>query len=237
MSVRAVSHGSAGFTLIEALISVLLMGIILGALGTVTAQWLPGWDRGVARLQRIDTLAVGIDRLAGDIAAAEIVSTGNDKTPPLFDGDVLSVTLVRTVLNPNTAGGLEVVRIAETSDDHGPALVRASAPFTPNMPASAGTILFANAVPVIRGPYDVAFSYAGPDRVWRDTWHQQITLPRAIRVRLLDRATSTTLAVSTATLVHAEVPANCIWAANAAPCLASKGADPTAANSRVKGFQ
>ena len=36
----------AGFTLLEALVATALMGLILAALATITAQWLPNWDRG-----------------------------------------------------------------------------------------------------------------------------------------------------------------------------------------------
>ncbi len=220
---------SAGFTLVEALLAALLMGVIMAALATVTAQWLPGWDRGILRLQRDEALAVGLDRLVGDIAAAEIVSSGHN-APPLFDGGELSVAFVRTILKPNAAGGLEIVRIAEITDDRGPVLVRSTAPFAPDMPAGVDTILFSSPVAMIRAPYRVAFSYAGPDRIWRDTWHQQTMLPRAVRVRVRDLATSTTLAVSTATVIHAELRASCIRPAQVLQCpeLASQGA--TAAN-------
>lgn len=215
-----VSSGNAGFTLIEALLAILLMGVIMAALATVTAQWLPGWDRGIGRLQRVEALAVGLDRLVGDIAAAEIVSPGGGNDPPLFDGGELSVVFVRTILNPNAAGGLEIVRIGQTSDERGPVLVRSTAPFAPYQVDSGAVdaILFANPVSIIRGAYSVAFSYAGPDRVWHDTWHGQITLPRAVRVRLRDLATSATLAESTTALVRTELPASCVSAKTVAAC-------------------
>jgi len=216
----AVSAGNAGFTLLEALIATLLMGVIMAALANVTAQWLPGWDRGVARLQRVEAMAVGLDRLVGDIAAAEIVSAGDSKSPPLFDGGDLSVTFVRTMLNPNASRGLEVVRIAGVSDDRGPVVVRSTAPFAPGGAdaGSADTILFSNPVAMVRGPFSIAFSYAGPDRVWHADWRQQPVLPRAVRVLLRDLATSTTLAVSTTTLVHAELAASCAWAQSISDC-------------------
>jgi general secretion pathway protein J len=220
MSNPAVSAGDAGFTLVEALIATLLMGVIMAALATVTAQWLPGWDRGIGRLQQVEAMAVGLDRLVNDVAAAEIVSTGDVKAPPFFDGGGLSVTFVRTILNPNATRGLELVRIAGTSDERGPVVVRSTAAFAPGGAdaGSADTVLFSNPVAMIRGPFSVAFSYAGPDRVWHDDWHQQPTLPRAVRVLLRDAVTSTTLAVSTATLVRVELPAMCTWATTVAGC-------------------
>jgi general secretion pathway protein J len=50
----------AGFTLVEVLMATALMGAILAALATVTAQWLPNWNRGFARVQRTENLALGL---------------------------------------------------------------------------------------------------------------------------------------------------------------------------------
>src|SRR6516164_7232659 len=125
------SARNAGFTLVEALVATLLMAFILGALATVTAQWLGNWDRGFIHAQRVELLAAGLERVVADLAAAEIVSMGGGYDPPLFDGAVLSVTFVRTALGPNTSHGLEVVRIGETADSRGPALVRMTALFVP----------------------------------------------------------------------------------------------------------
>jgi general secretion pathway protein J len=218
---------NAGFTLLEALLAVLLMSVIMAALATVTAQWLPSWDRGIGRLQRTEALATALDRLVGDIAAAEIVSSGANvpNAPPLFYGGELSVAFVRTILKPNVAGGLEIVRIAEVGDERGPVLVRSTAPLMPGLSGDADTIPFTNPVALIRAPYRVTFSYAGYDRVWRDSWREQTVLPRAVRVRLRDRATSITLAASTATLIHAELRASCARAGAIAQCpeLVSQG--------------
>src|SRR6516162_7253103 len=110
------SPRNAGFTLVEALVATLLMAFILGALATVTAQWLANWDRGFIRAQRVELLAAGLERVVADLAAAEIVSMGGGYDPPLFDGGELSVTFVRTALGPTNSNGLEVVRISVAAD-------------------------------------------------------------------------------------------------------------------------
>jgi general secretion pathway protein J len=238
---RAASSANAGFTLVEALLAVLLMSVIVAALATVTAQWMPSWDKGIARLRRVDALAVGLDRLTADLAAAEFVSAvvGNDV--PIFDGAELSVVFVRTTLSPNAESGLQVVRLAESSDERGPFLVRSTAPYPPDMAGARdiNSLLFSDPVAVIRAAVRVTFSYAGPDRVWRDTWHQEGGLPRAVRVRLRDIGTSTTLAVSTSTLVHAELPARCAWARTVAECpaLARLSSSAENAGGGVRGSQ
>jgi general secretion pathway protein J len=229
---------NAGFTLVEALFATLLMAVILGAMATVTAQWLPNWDRGFVRMQRAELLAAGLDRLVADLVAAETVSAAGAGQLPMFDGSELAVTFVRTAIGPNATTGLEVVRIAETSDGRGPALVRATAPFAP-IPLSQ--FVFANPVVVLRSPFRVAFSYAGPDREWKDRWRGEFQLPRAVRVRVRDAATSRTLAASTSTFVGAELPAGCVVAATMAECSSimrtgsSPGGDKTSAGGTSAG--
>jgi general secretion pathway protein J len=210
----------AGFTLVEALVATLLMAIILGALATVTAQWLPNWNRGLARLQRAELFAAGLERLLADLAAVEFVSAGSANAPPIFDGTELSVTFVRTTLGPNAATGLEIVRLTETSGSGATALVRTTAPFVPISEDTrfAQQPSFANPVVMIRAPYRVSFAYAGSDRVWRDIWRGAAELPRAVRVRVRDAATSRTLAVSTTALIRAELPARCVVARTPADC-------------------
>ena len=55
--------GEAGFTLIEMLIAVMMMVFILVALATVTAQWLPNWNHGMARVERDERLIACLHQL------------------------------------------------------------------------------------------------------------------------------------------------------------------------------
>ena len=121
----------AGFTLVEALLAVALMGAILAAIATVTAQWLPNWNRGFARVQSTETLAAGLERIVADLAAAEFVTAGAGIRQPVFDGTELSVTFLRTAIGPNTRPGLELVRIVEIGGDKGLTTVRTRARFLP----------------------------------------------------------------------------------------------------------
>ena len=161
----------AGFTLVEALLATALMGVILAAIGTVTAQWLPNWNRGFARVQRVELLALGLERIVADIAAAEFVTAGANVRQPVFDGTELSVTFLRTALGPNTRPGLELVRIQEIGGEKGLMTVRARARFMPmgrdGIEAQARP---SDPVVLVRAPYRITFSYAGADRVWRNVW-------------------------------------------------------------------
>ena len=224
----AVRSQCAGFTLIEAMLTTLLMAIIMGALAKVTSQWLRSWDRGFTRIQSVDLMAVGLDRLVEDVAAAQIVA-GSASDMPLFDGTEFAVMFVRTPLGPNTFTGLEVVRIEEAIDNRGPALVRNRAPFTPVI-RDLTEVDFSDPVVLIRGNR-LSFSYAGADHVWRDTWRGAAQLPRAIRVSVRDAAAFRTLAVLTSTVIRAELPARCAAAKTVTECV---HAEP-ASNSRSDG--
>jgi general secretion pathway protein J len=226
----AVRSQCAGFTLIEALLATLLMAIIMGALAQVTSQWLRSWDRGFTRIQSVDLLAAGLDRLVADVAAAQIVA-GSVTNMPLFDGSESAVMFVRTPVGPNTFTGLEVIRIEEASDSRGLALVRDTAPFTPVI-RDLHEVDFSNPVVLIRAPYRISFSYAGPDRMWRDTWRSAGQLPRAIRVSIRDSAASRTLAVSTSTVIRAELPARCAAAKAVGECIHTEPAPNSRSNGR-----
>jgi general secretion pathway protein J len=225
--VRRAKTSTAGFTLIETLIATALMVAILAALATVTAQWLPNWNRGFARVQRTELAGIGLERVVADLAVAEFVSPSADTKAPLFEGAELSVVFVRSALGPNAQrGGLEIVRIAETADTRGLALVRMRAPFVPLAPdGSTASLAFSDPVVLLRAPYRMTFSYAGPDRVWRDTWRES-KLPSAVRVMLRDAATEQPLAISTAAMIHISVAAECVKAQNASDCAAGKAEDP-----------
>ncbi|MBC9876239.1 general secretion pathway protein GspJ [Bradyrhizobium sp. INPA01-394B] len=207
----------AGFTLLEVLLATLLMTVILAALATVTAQWLPNWNRGIARVQRAERLATGIDRIVADLSVAEQIAVNGDAKAPLFDGAELSVTFLRTALGPSLRPGLEFIRLVEKADSEGLALVRERAPFQPM--ATGGQIRFVDQVVLIRAPFRVSFAYAGPDRTWQPTWHGQGQLPDRIRITVRDGGTGQMLAVSAAVVPHITAPAECARAKNPTTCV------------------
>ncbi len=210
MKRRHRSH-DAGFTLIETLLATALLLLILALLASVTAQWLPNWNRGFLRAQRNERLALGIERIVADLAAVEfILSTGEIKHP-IFDGTTLAVTFIRTAIGPNRHG-LEIVRLAEVADERGPVLVRATTPFVP-LAAEGGAIdrmRFTDPNVLIQAPYRVQFSYAGADRQWLTSWRDTVRLPSAIRIVIRNVVSGQVLELATAAKVHIDAPADCV---------------------------
>lgn len=201
----------AGFTLLEALVATTLMGMILAALGAITAQWLPGWNRGFMRVQRSELFTVALNRLAADLSASEFITPNRGSKLPVFEGSASAVTLVRSAIGPNTGPGLEVIRISESADRQGIALVRTRTPFAPFGVGDVSTnqLNFTDPVVLLRAPYRVSFSYTAGDGAWSDTWQNTGQLPAAIRFLVRDSTTGRTLAISSATVVHVELPADC----------------------------
>src|SRR5262245_7363311 len=178
MTARAgTRHGERGFTLIETLVALALTGLILSALATLTAQWLPSWNRGFDRIQQSELIGIAMQRIAADLAAAEFVPASRATKKPLFEGTALAVTFVRTALGPNVGVGLDVVRLGETMDQGRPVTVRSRAPFTPLAAdiSPSDQIRVADPVVLLRAPLRMSFAYAGADRMFRDEWRDMET--------------------------------------------------------------
>jgi general secretion pathway protein J len=210
--------GEAGFSLIEMLVATLLMVFIIVAVGIVTAQWLPNWNRGMLSVERDERFAFSLNRVVEDLSVAEFVPVGRSMKKPYFDGSGLSVTFVRTAIGPNTLPGLEIIRFHEVGDSNGPLLVRDRAMFAPMDPGTP--VNFIDPVVLIRPPYRVTFAYAGADGEWRAAWRDAPQLPAKIRVTVRDVVTQQRLAISTAALVHADTPVECVSEKSVDQCLA-----------------
>jgi general secretion pathway protein J len=218
----------AGFSLVEALVSVALMGLIVAGLSAVTGQWAPNWNHGFVRVQNLESVDVGLQRLVSDLEAAEFVTPDVASKTAIFVGDAKSVILVRVANAPGAAPHLEFVQLAETVDERGFALVRSHAPFRPldpNLPFDA-QMYFADPVVLVRAPYRVSFAFAGADRFWRDSWRNEVLLPSAARIQVRNAATDEVLAVSTAALLHADLPAECVTQHSLKECIDGMRAQP-----------
>jgi general secretion pathway protein J len=203
------ARSQAGFSLVEALVATALMGLVLTGLTLLTGQLMPNWQRGLSRVQAGEALGLAVDRMAADLQAAEFVPRDREAKEPLFTGTETGVTFVRSALGPNDPPGLQIVQLAPTGSLREPALARSTTPYLPQDP-DAPSANPGDGVDLVPGAYQVLFSFAGRDGIWRSAWRDQDRLPRAVRIVVRERASGRTMAASTAAVIRTEVPAACI---------------------------
>jgi general secretion pathway protein J len=198
-------RGEGGFTLIEALVALALMGLVLSALANITAQWLPNWNRGLDRIQRSEMIGITLQRLADDLADALPVPASASDMGPFFTGSEQSIIFVRTALGPNAGPELDVVHLGETTDKAGLATVRSRTQFRPTPPNASASNQFHFREPVVlfRAPYRLSFAYAAADdEEWQSSWRDPGKLPS--RIKLTVRDSSNGRAISTVTSIHVQ---------------------------------
>lgn len=210
MSTPATQRTSeSGFTLIETLVALALMGLVLSALANLTAQWLPNWNRGLDRIQRSELIGIALQRIADDLAGAQSVPVSGGGKQPLFAGTERSVNFVRTALGPNAGPGLDVVHFGEATDRAGLATVRSRMPFhpLPDGTSLSNQLHFREPVVLLRAPYRLSFAYAGEDRAWKDSWQGSPKLPAKVRLTVEDASSGRVLTISTVASIHVQSPA------------------------------
>jgi general secretion pathway protein J len=220
----------SGFTLIETLAAVALMGLIVSALAMITSQWLPNWNRGFGRIQRSESVSIALDRISADIGASEYMRANRQTKNMLFSGSELSIIFARTSLGPNAKPGLEVIRIVETADTQGVVLTRSHAVF---VPGAEEQLNFVDPVVLLGAPYRVLLYYAGPDRVWKSSWGESNALTSAVLLTVRDAATERPLPFSRVAVIHIDASAESVCAqAEGGGCGAKPSPDAAAQNPR-----
>ena len=203
MTLPVRSGRNAGFTLLETLGSIALMGVVLWSLSIISSQWLHAWRSSHDRLQRIEAIMMALDRIAADIGEAEFVRAGNGSKLVVFEGRSSEVTFVRTAIGPNMHGGLELVRIGESMAVRGEVVARSRVAFVPGTPevdpASSPVVL-------LRRPFRLSFEFAGSEKIWRTDWQGEERLPWAVRVTVLD-GSDRRKKIARVAAIHARLPA------------------------------
>lgn len=167
-----------GFTLVEAVLALVLATLLFGGMALYTGSWLRQWDRIVERGGRHDTVAVVLDRIVEDLEAAQpILAETPQGTSVGFEGMRDSVVFLRPALGFDARAGLDRITYFNAQVAGGGAITRARRDY--------GSLdRGGEDLPLMRGRARLRFSYAGEDGILSSTWNDPRGLPVLIRVEI-----------------------------------------------------
>ncbi|MEP9398617.1 prepilin-type N-terminal cleavage/methylation domain-containing protein [Mesorhizobium sp. KR2-14] len=205
----------AGFTLIEALVSLVLATILFGGLALYTGTWLRQWQGMIDRGGQEDTVAVILDRMVEDLEAAQpIYSNPEGAAAVRFAGNAEVVTFVRPALGYESRAGLDDITYSMGRAGADNALIRAR---RDQLMGAGGEDL-----PLLRGDLKLSFSYAGSDGALNAEWTRTNRMPSLVRIEISGSSPRPWRQWAYARL-RVELPARCGAADALAPCLQRYG--------------
>lgn len=205
-----------GFTLIEALVSLVLATMLFGGLSLYTGSWLRHWQGMIDRAGREDTVAVILDRMVEDIEAAQPIYSNAQGTITAvrFIGNAEMVSFVRPALGYELRAGLDDITYLMGVVGKDRALIRAR---RDHLKDSGGEDL-----PLVRGDLKISFSYAGPDGELSSKWTSTNRMPSLIRIEISGSSPRPWRQWAYARL-RVELPAHCGVAEALSQCLQRSG--------------
>ena len=190
------SHGhckgrAAGFTLVELLVSLTLVGLISIALFGGFRFGTRAWEVGTQRAERLDELQVVQGFLRGRLSQALVPRhEGEDgEQRGLLVGNENSLSFTAPWLSSLNLGGLYVFDLSLVSDnDKGELLIR-WAPLAGEWNAIPGQDSDPAERVLLEGVEEVVLSYYGTQRrgedpAWYDTWEESPLLPQLVSLEL-----------------------------------------------------
>lgn len=180
---RRTTGGEAGFTLLELLIAMALLGLIFTGLGAGLRFGTAAWHAGAARLKDSDDLQIVYRVLNRELTAALPIAEKNDKPDPAtsFTGRADQVTFVGAAPAQGMPAGLYRFGVVLQRDGQANALT-----FQWQQLEGTGS----GQEPLVRGVSSVRIEYLGDpggkgDPGWVSEWKDMDDLPIAIRIRLI----------------------------------------------------
>lgn len=182
----------AGFTLVEMLVSMVVLALVMGLVALSLNVISSGWERGGRAAGFYDMVGRANDLIRRDLAGAKRIFDKAAKTPTLlFRGSERSLTyIVREPPYPSQPG-LYVVRLSIVSDGKGANQLirsrkryRATVASTMFGEVSTGPKLLEDRVVLIDRADGPAFSYKAdePGAAWETQWTDSKALPRLVRI-------------------------------------------------------
>lgn len=181
---RGSRRGQTGFTLLELVVAITLMGLVLVVLYSGLRLGLNGWDSGEARAEATNRLRLAEEFLRRQLAQSMAVYRTNDKQEKtvVFAGQAERIEFVAPMLAQLGQGGLYRVRI-EAGDGRLWIRWRPYWPTDPNAGEERETAL-------LEGVSGIEWAYFGAERdddphpQWRSIWTHPTRRPLLARLNL-----------------------------------------------------
>jgi general secretion pathway protein J len=175
----------AGFTLVELLVAMALVGMISVLLFSGMRFGTRVWDRSNAHLDGADEVRIAQQLLQHALGEAYPFFVTTDPTHPqiMFDGSASRIVLLAPPPASLGAGGLAQYEFSIASHDGKFQLVMAVRPEL----ARAGNGSTTAPEVLLAGMKSISFSFFGATQRdgpsgWRDQWSGEMTLPKLIRI-------------------------------------------------------
>jgi general secretion pathway protein J len=202
-----------GFTLIEVLVSLTLLGLILGLLGGGLRVLAKGWEANTQRIEALDMVSRAFDILQRDAAGLQRLANEAGGAPRyIFSGGPESLSFVALEPPYPSEAGPYFISYAIAANGADRDLIRSRAPYRQGMTVFPGATP-ANRVPLLEGPYRYRFEYArkgSGEPVWQSPWPDRDRLPDLIRLEITDADPRRSVVVPMVAAVRADAELTCI---------------------------
>jgi general secretion pathway protein J len=179
--------GQAGFTLIEALVAITLLGLLCVALTRGLRFGVDAWARGSVHSDQLSRTTVVQGLLRRALGEAYPYLLSSDPTRPYVDFDGTSESLGFLASAPIVLGGIgrSRFRLSITKHDGLADLVMTSQAEL----AAADTSSTLQKKTLLAGTASIEFAYFGklrsePSAQWHDRWSGQAALPQLVRIEV-----------------------------------------------------
>jgi prepilin-type N-terminal cleavage/methylation domain-containing protein len=218
-SMMTAAERRAGFTLVEMLAALAITAMVIMSMGALLYQTTFFFDRGTRTVDQSEQLALAVDSLKRDFAAARfVVQRYPDGIRAAFTGtpggdDASAKVLFVTAggKGPGAQGAEAVSMTIERGEDSVQLVRRRSAWAGPHMRLE--DVRLGDPVVLLKGKFAISFKFSELTEdgklEWRDLWTGEHGLPYSVRLTMRDDETGADLLPGADFRIYADAPAGC----------------------------